>query len=58
MVNEAAEPCSIGIYDTDSEIATDVANLIFEKLKEFSDGADHWKTICKKVRGFMGDQGI
>ena len=57
MVNETGEPCCIGIIDTETEKSLDVAQLVFEKMKEYSEDAEDWKIICGKVRGFMGDQG-
>ena len=56
MVNEVGVTCCLGIFDTPDEKSITVAELIFEKIKDFSNGSDGWRNICGKVRGFMGDQ--
>jgi hypothetical protein len=38
MVNEVGVTCCLGIFDTPYEKSITVAELIFEKRKDFSDG--------------------
>ena len=40
MVNEVGVTCCLGIFDTPDEKSITVAELIFEKIKDFSDGLD------------------
>ena len=56
LVNEHGVTCCLGIFETGSEKSILVAELIFEKIKAFTDGTEDWKNICAKFRGFMGDQ--